>query len=230
MNSLVDRHHVILVAVVVLIIILISVGFIVAKEGQMRRETFPQVRPANPVVTEEQFRCETPEDNDAPCPFGCVRYGMPFNNCVTQKYYDSCFKYHTRECAICLSSETKIETESGPVDVTKLKMGMLVWTVNKSGQRELQPIIKLSSVAVGSGHKMVHLVLSDGRYVDVSPNHPSADGRLAGDLRVGEKYDGAEIMSVELIDYKDTRTYDLLPAGDTGFYFANGIIMRSTLK
>ena len=111
-----------------------------------------------------------------------------------------------------------------------LGVGILIWTLNGSGEKELQPIIKLSSMEVGENHKMSHIKLVDGRELDVSPSHPTADGRLVRDLRVDETYDNATIQFIELVPYKDTKTHDLLPAGDTGFYFANGILMGSTLK
>ena len=130
----------------------------------------------------------------------------------------------------CLSSSTVISTASGLTNVKELKVGQMVWSVNKNGQKELQPVLKLSQIDVGRNHQVVHLVLSDGRNLDVSFNHPSAQGFSVGQLKEGDEYDGAIIEKREIIPYKDTRTYDLLPAGETGFYYANGILMGSTLK
>ena len=130
----------------------------------------------------------------------------------------------------CLSSSTNIDTEKGALNVKDLKLGMLVWTVNKEGKKELQPIVKLSSVKVGKNHQIIHLVLDNGRELYVSPNHPTTDGRLVKDLKIGENYNDSIIQIIELVPYNDIKTYDLLPAGDTGFYFTNGILMGSTLK
>ena len=58
---------------------------------------------------------------------------------------------------------------------------------------------------------------------------PAFDGRQAGDLRVGDQLDGSTITKWELVPYAGGRTYDLLPAGATGFYWANGIVLSSTL-
>jgi hypothetical protein len=66
--------------------------------------------------------------------------------------------------------------------------------------------------------------------VDVSPGHPLIDGRRAGDLAPGDGYDGATVVSAELIGYAGGRTFDVLPAGDTGFYWANGVLLASTLR
>ena len=50
-----------------------------------------------------------------------------------------------------------------------------------------------------------------------------------GDLKVSDLLDGARVILIERLPYKGTATYDLLPSGDTGFYWANGILMGSTL-
>jgi len=37
------------------------------------------------------------------------------------------------------------------------------------------------------------------------------------------------VIKVERLGYTGTDTYDLLPSGNTGFYWANGILIGSTL-
>jgi hypothetical protein len=76
----------------------------------------------------------------------------------------------------------------------------------------------------------VSLALDDGRLVLVSPGHPTSDGRRVGDLSVGDKLDGARIASVARVTYAGGATYDVLPAGATGAYWANGVLLRSTLR
>lgn len=174
-----------------------------------------------------KVNCNTGSIRNENCPPGCVNYGMPLG-CVTQEYYDNCKK--TGGCPKCLSSSTSIETEKGYENVKNLKIGMLVWTLNKFGKKELRPIVKLFSIEVGSSHKMIYLTLSDGRKLVASPKHPTITGRPIEDLVIGERYDGQIIISKDLIPYSDIRTHDLLPAGDTGFYFANGIPLGSTLE
>jgi hypothetical protein len=132
-------------------------------------------------------------------------------------------------CPICLAASTLIATPAGPVRVTDVRVGMTVWTQDAQGDRVAAPVVQVGSMPVPAGHLMVHLVLADGRELLVSPGHPAADGRHAGDLRAGKMLDGSVITSWELVPYGADRTYDLLPAGATGHYWANGILMASTL-
>ena len=46
----------------------------------------------------------------------------------------------------------------------------------------------------------------------------------------GPDLDGKKIISADLVPYWDDFTYDLLPDGPTGIYFANGIPLGSTLR
>jgi hypothetical protein len=133
-------------------------------------------------------------------------------------------------CPICLSAHTQIDTPNGAMGVETLRVGDLVWTINASGQRIVAPISAVTRVPVPSTHKMVHVVLEDGRQLWVSPGHPTTDGRRFGNLQTGDLLDGSRIVSIERVQYDGGFTYDLLPAGDTGFYWANGILSGSTLK
>src|SRR5437667_377859 len=74
------------------------------------------------------------------------------------------------------------------------------------------------------------LFLADGRELLVAPGHKTADGRPVGTLRAGDRLDGSTINRLELVPYAGGRTYDLLPAGATGHYWANGILLSSTLS
>jgi hypothetical protein len=132
-------------------------------------------------------------------------------------------------CPICLARGSLIDTPSGPVAVDQLNVGDPIWTVDSAGNRVATVVARIGSVPVPSTHLVVDLVLSDGREVHVSPGHPLPDGRHTGDLRAGEFFDGATILGATLVPYDGERTYDVLPAGDTGFYWANGILLASTL-
>src|SRR5436853_6312055 len=132
-------------------------------------------------------------------------------------------------CPICLARGTHIDTPSGPTAVEGLKPGMLVWTLDAKNQRVALPILKTSAVPVAIGHSMIHLVMGDGREVWASAGHPTADGHSVDQLRRETSYDGATIAETEIVPYKGGKTYDLLPGGDTGFYWANGILLGSTL-
>jgi hypothetical protein len=135
-------------------------------------------------------------------------------------------------CPVCLAAGTRIDTPNGEVAVQDLKLNMLVWTLDGQHQKVAAPILKVSAVPVPSWHLMVRLRLSDGRELIASPGHPTADGRAVEELQADENYDGATIRSARMERYQshDLRTFDFLPAGGTGFYWANGILLASTLK
>jgi hypothetical protein len=78
-------------------------------------------------------------------------------------------------------------------------------------------------------HHVVRVALANGAVLEVSPRHPTADGRTFGDLRAGESLDRVAITSVELIPYQHPFTYDILPASETHGYFAGGALIGTTL-
>lgn len=132
-------------------------------------------------------------------------------------------------CGSCLSPSTKIATPSGEADVKKLKVGYTVWTIDHKGKKRVAALEKVSKTKVSETHHMIYLVLSDGRTLLASPDHPLADVRKIRQIAVGETYDGAKVLDVELVFYHHSYTYDILPQGDTGCYWADGILIGSTL-
>ena len=133
-------------------------------------------------------------------------------------------------CPICLASATLIATPSGEVRVTDVRPGILVWSIGAGGERVAEPVVEVGSMVVPTGHLMVHVRLADGRQLLVSPGHRAGDGRPLGSLSVGDSLDGSTITMWELVPYSGSSTYDLLPAGPTGLYWANGILLSSTLS
>ncbi|HLE58567.1 MAG TPA: Hint domain-containing protein [Candidatus Limnocylindria bacterium] len=133
-------------------------------------------------------------------------------------------------CPICLARGTQIDTPDGPVAVELLRVGDAVWTVDATGRRVAGVIEQVGSMTAPAEHRVVHLVLDDGRQAWISPGHPTADGRLVGDLRPGDLLDGATVLSAALEAYGGGTTFDLLPSGATGAYWANGILLGSTLS
>ena len=133
-------------------------------------------------------------------------------------------------CPICLSAATLISTPAGDVVVTAIRVGSLVWTQAADGSRVAAQVIEVGSTPVPAGHLMVHLTLADGRQVWASPGHRTSDGRSLGSLGVGEVVDGSRVSGWELVPYAGDHTYDLLPAGPTGTYWANGVLLSSTLS
>ena len=133
-------------------------------------------------------------------------------------------------CPICLAVGTRIATPRGEVAVERLRVGDVVWTTDERGGRIPAPLVAVGSTPVPGTHEVVRVALDDGRVVSVSPGHPTADGRRVAGLSPGDALDGARILSVERVRYAGDATYDILPAGATGAYWANGIALGSTLR
>ena len=132
-------------------------------------------------------------------------------------------------CPICLARGTLISTPAGQIPVEQIKVGDVVWTADTSGRPLPAVVVEVGSTPVPATHEVVHLMLADGRSVDVSPGHPLADGREVGSLRPGDRVDGSTVVSAELVTYSGGATFDLLPTGPTGAYWANDILVGSTL-
>jgi hypothetical protein len=133
-------------------------------------------------------------------------------------------------CPICLAQGTLIDTPRGAVAVEDLQLGDLVWTLNAAGERVPGKILQLGNVSVPATHQVVHLILSDGREIWASPGHPTADGQTLSDAQLNDWIDGARVILLERLPYGGSKTYDLLPSGETGLYWANGILLGSTLS
>lgn len=132
-------------------------------------------------------------------------------------------------CPICLAAGTWIDTPRGAVRVEELEVGDPIWTATEAGDRVSGTILRVGSVRVPANHRVVHIRLSDGRELWASAGHPTADSRVFADLQVHDPLDGAQITQIEILPYTGTVTYDVLPSGDTGFYWANGVLIGSTL-
>jgi len=132
-------------------------------------------------------------------------------------------------CPICLSQGTFIFTPLGQVPVENLKPGMIIWTVDKTGIRIAVPVLQVSRTAVRKSFAMVRVQLEDGRSITASAGHPTSVGIDLGNYNVADMLDGSKISKIDIVSYNAGFTYDVLPGGDTGFYWANGILLKSTL-
>jgi hypothetical protein len=132
-------------------------------------------------------------------------------------------------CPICLIRGTLISTPDGPLPVEQIQPGDKVWTSDTAGEMMAAPVIKTSSTRVPPSFQAVRIRLSDGRSVTASPGHPTAERRALGDYQVGEILDGSVVTAVERVAYSRGATFDLLPAGASGLYRANGVWLGSTL-
>ena len=130
---------------------------------------------------------------------------------------------------ICLAKGTLIDTPGGQVPVEQIRKGMTVWTIDASGERVPTAVLETVMTTVPPSFRVVRISLSDGRTVSASPGHPSAEGRTLGDYHTGDTLDGAPVITVEYVPCDGDATYDSLPDGPTGLYWANGILLKSTL-
>lgn len=80
-----------------------------------------------------------------------------------------------------------------------------------------------------SHHVVVRVALGSGLTLHVSAGHPTADGRTFDALRAGDWLGGQRVEGVSWEAYAYDATYDILPASDTGTYFAAGALIGSTL-
>jgi hypothetical protein len=144
---------------------------------------------------------------------------------ITIQHRDPAFT----DCPICLAGHTLIDTPSGEVEVEDLRVGGTVWTSDSLGARYAAVVLKTTRVPASASHQMVHLTLEDGRSLWASPGHPTADGRRLGDLMAGDPLDGSYVRTADRVGYDQAQTYDLLPSGGAGYYWANGILVGSTL-
>ncbi|APV44382.1 hypothetical protein Dform_01047 [Dehalogenimonas formicexedens] len=131
-------------------------------------------------------------------------------------------------CPICLSKGTLIDTPYGAVAVEQLTPGDLIWTLGENGEKVASPIIKTKATPAPSSFELLRITLADGRSVTASPGHPAVDGRLLGNLQPEDLLDGSGVVSIQRVGYEG-RTYDILPAGTSGAYWANGILLGSTI-
>ena len=131
-------------------------------------------------------------------------------------------------CSTCASPETPIATLMGERPIADLRVGDLVYSVHERAVTAV-PIGRVSSTPVRD-RRVVRLSLSNGATLQISPGHPTADGRSFRELVAGDLLDAQhEVLSAEFVPYSHERTYDILPNSTTATYFAAGALVGSTL-
>jgi hypothetical protein len=141
---------------------------------------------------------------------------------------DGVWQWLQDTCPICAAPDTPIATPTGERPIASLRVGDLVYSVDHDAIVAV-PLIRVGRTPV-VGHQVVRVVLADGRVLEVSAGHPTADGRRFGDLRAGTRLDEQHVVvSAQLVPYTWDATYDVLPASTTGTYFAAGARIGSTL-
>ena len=129
---------------------------------------------------------------------------------------------------VCASPDTPIATPDGERAISDIRVGDLVYSVDRDA---IRPVV-VSSVhrQTAQHHHVVRVTLANGRILEISAPHPTADGRTFGDLRTGGTLDGQPILSAEVVPYVHEYTYDILPASSTHTYFAAGMQIGTTLR
>jgi hypothetical protein len=151
-------------------------------------------------------------------------------NCELQIVCEgSAWQWRRGECPICAAPDTPVATPSGERRIAELRAGDLVYSIEDSAI-VAAPILRTGSTPV-RGHRVLRVVLESGAVLELSPGHPTADGRRFDQLAPGSMLGETQrVRSVELIDYAHARTYDILPASSSGIYFAAGAPIGSTLR
>lgn len=145
------------------------------------------------------------------------------------KIEDKEFRGTQNNCK-CLPEFAKVSCPRGEVNINELNTGDTVWTKNKDGKKIAMPVLIANKVAVSDAHLMVHIDLADGRNIQVTAGHPSSvNDKIMGDFEIGDYCDGSIIVNKYEMIYSEKFTYDILPEGETGFYWINGILLGSTL-
>jgi hypothetical protein len=190
-------------------------------ERPRRRPPRPDTAECRHAVDADGFMlfCDVPNIR---CPEGY--------ECRGEYTYSACM---TSGCPLlkCLSSETTVATPSGEVLVRELVVGSLVWTVGEDGNRVAAPLLRTSRLDASPGHTMSRVVLDDGRQLLASPGHPTClKGLSVGALAAHARFDHSVVVTADVVPYRGAQTFDILPAGRSGCYWANGVLVGSTLK
>jgi hypothetical protein len=128
---------------------------------------------------------------------------------------------------VCANPDTPIATPGGTRNISELHVGDLVYSVDHD---QVVPVpIAAVKQRPASSHVVPQLLLDNGQVLQISARHPTADNRTFGELRAGDRLGELRIKAVKLVTYEHSFTYYILPASDTGFYFAGGAMIGSTL-
>jgi hypothetical protein len=128
----------------------------------------------------------------------------------------------------CTSPNTPIATPSGDRPIADLRVGDLVYSVEPDGI-VVVPVKKIGKQRAVQ-HSVQRVELGDGTVLEISPRHPTADGRTFADLHAGAELGGKSVVRVSLEPYPHPFTHDILPDSSTGAYFAGGALIGSTLS
>lgn len=157
-------------------------------------------------------------------PSGGYQFG-----CAAPNEYGTCPRggNHCSRC-VCASSGTPIATPDGDRRISDLKSGDVVFSVDRDAVVAVR-LLRVTRAPVPVGHRMMRVSFANGIALEMSGGHPTADGRTLSDLRPGDELGGVSVIAVEDVPYSDDATWDILPASQSGAYFAGGVLVGSTL-
>jgi hypothetical protein len=155
----------------------------------------------------------------------CEAPGGPLGNgCCACGEDDRCASF----CR-CAAPDTPVATPTGERALAGLRPGDLVLSVD-GGEVVAVPVLAVSKLPAPADHAVVRVRLADGRTLEMSPGHPTADGRTFAGLEAGARLGGATVVAIERVPYGRAFTHDILPDSDSGAYFAAGALVGSTLR
>jgi hypothetical protein len=128
----------------------------------------------------------------------------------------------------CTAPTTPVATPSGARPIADLRPGDLVYSVDR-GAFVVVPIKLVHRTPVAPTHEVVEVKLAHGAILNVTPDHPTADGRRFADLAPGDRLDGVRVDAVRVVRYGQAFTHDILPDSDSGSYVAGGVLIGSAL-
>lgn len=159
----------------------------------------------------------------------CVGRRSEFGLCGTRDAtcFDGFWEWTVAGCSVCASPDTPIATPAGDRAIATIRIGDPVLTVDH-GRVVTAAVAEVHRTPV-RGHHVVRVELENGSVLEISARHPTADGRTFGELRAGASLGGVLIQRTTVTPYEYPFTYDILPASDSGTYFAGGVLIGSTL-
>ena len=198
--------------------------------------------PCGSLGLHDVFSCVPPAQLAPDCPSVVPNRGSPCNLSSGTVCYEDCsvavvcdggiWCWNSRSCVpgtggVCAAPSTPIATPTGERAIADIKVGDIVYSIDGNSVRPV-PVVRVRRQIVRN-HRVVRITTTDGQTLEISAPHPTADGRRFGDLLANGTLDGHTLESVEVVPYGYPFTYDILPGSDTGFYFAGGMLIGSTL-
>lgn len=156
----------------------------------------------------------------------CGNDGMTYSNgCVAKSRGVKSFTKGECQNPNCLSPDTRIKTDGIQKRIADIKVGDIVISDDDNKVK----VIKIKKIEAKK-YKILKVEFNDGTILEISPNHPTSDGRLFKDLMMGDIVNNRIVIETKLIQYNYKYTYDILPDSEKGNYYANSVLVGSTLK